>query len=93
MVRPSSLRELKFAVAALLAMACAATAAPAAAQNAKRGELRQACAADVRAHCSGIFPGGGRIKQCMVEKFDQLSDGCKNVLKQARAQQSPSKSQ
>ncbi|MGC2779415.1 MAG: hypothetical protein WA418_27640 [Bradyrhizobium sp.] len=49
--------------------------------------MRQACGSDVRALCSGIMPGGGRIKQCMVEKFDRLSDGCKTALKDAKAQQ------
>lgn len=49
--------------------------------------MRQACGGDVRALCSGIMPGGGRIKQCMVEKFDRLSDGCKTALKDAKAQQ------
>ncbi|HVX78621.1 MAG TPA: hypothetical protein VHB49_21020 [Bradyrhizobium sp.] len=84
MVRPATLRELRLAVAGILAVSiAAASSAPA---QAGRGELRQACGADVRSLCSGIFPGGGRIKKCMTEKFDQLSDGCKNALKQAQAQ-------
>jgi hypothetical protein len=32
------------------------------------------------------MPGGGRIKQCMIDKFDQLSDGCKAALKDKQAQ-------
>jgi len=51
------------------------------------GAMRQACGNDVRSHCAGIIPGGGRIKQCMIEKFDKLSDGCKTALKDAKAQQ------
>jgi len=88
MVRPAILRELKLAVAALLAAAIAASAASRAnAQaNPSQTELRQACGTDVRSLCSGIMPGGGRIKQCMIEKFDQLSDGCKAALKDKRAQ-------
>ena len=51
------------------------------------GAMRQACGDDVRTLCSGIMPGGGRIKQCMIEKFDKLSDGCKTALKDAKAKQ------
>lgn len=39
------------------------------------GAVRQACGSEVRTLCTGITPGGGRIKQCMIEKFDKLSDG------------------
>ncbi|MGJ4948184.1 hypothetical protein [Bradyrhizobium sp. HKCCYLS20291] len=49
--------------------------------------VRQACGSEVRTLCAGIMPGGGRIKQCMIEKFDKLSDGCRNALKDAKAQQ------
>ncbi|CAL79279.1 hypothetical protein; putative signal peptide [Bradyrhizobium sp. ORS 278] len=45
--------------------------------------VRQACGAEVRTLCAGITPGGGRIKQCMVEKSDRLSDGCRSALKEA----------
>ncbi|GLH79485.1 hypothetical protein SSBR45G_43940 [Bradyrhizobium sp. SSBR45G] len=58
-----------------------------AAQAQDSGAVRQACGDDVRTLCSGIMPGGGRIKQCMIEKFDKLSDGCRTALKDARAQQ------
>jgi predicted lysophospholipase L1 biosynthesis ABC-type transport system permease subunit len=81
MVRSATLRELRLAVAAVLA---AASVSPAIAQG-MRQELKQACINDVRVVCAGVFPGGGRIKKCMAEKFDQLSDGCKSALKQAQA--------
>ncbi|MGJ5137657.1 hypothetical protein ACQR1V_06695 [Bradyrhizobium oligotrophicum] len=58
----------------------------AAAQAQDRSAMRQACGDDVRTLCTGIMPGGGRIKQCMIEKFDKLSDGCKTALKDAKAQ-------
>ena len=81
------MRELRLAVAAVLAATIAASAAsPATAQDASRKQVRQACTDDVRALCAGIFPGGGRIKQCMIEKFDQLSDGCKRAFKEVQAQ-------
>lgn len=74
------LRQSMIATAALLALATGA--------HAQDGALRQACAADVRTVCAGIMPGGGRIKQCVIEKFDQLSDGCKAALKDKQAQKS-----
>jgi hypothetical protein len=49
-----------------------------------RQAIRQACADDVRALCAGVIPGGGRIKQCIVENRDRLSDGCKSALLAAR---------
>ncbi|CCD86041.1 conserved exported protein of unknown function [Bradyrhizobium sp. ORS 285] len=49
--------------------------------------VRQACGSEVRTLCAGIMPGGGRIKQCMIEKFDKLSDGCRSAIKDAKAQQ------
>ncbi|WP_316194956.1 hypothetical protein [Bradyrhizobium sp. SZCCHNRI3052] len=57
------------------------------AQAQDRSAMRQACGNDVRTLCTGIMPGGGRIKQCMIEKFDKLSDGCRTALKDAKAQQ------
>ncbi len=47
--------------------------------------IRKACGSDIRSVCAGIMPGGGRIKQCMIEKRDQLSSGCKNALANAPA--------
>lgn len=67
-------------------LAAIVTGGSAAAQSGKPSEqLRQACASDVRTLCAGITPGGGRIKQCMIEKSDQLSDGCKSAMQAARA--------
>jgi hypothetical protein len=43
--------------------------------------VRQACSSDFHTVCSGVTPGGGRIKQCMVDNFDKLSDGCKAAMK------------
>lgn len=84
MVRSRSLHELRRAAAAMLT--ATAVAAFAASARAQRQEIRQACSADMRALCSGIMPGSGRIKQCMIDKFDRLSEGCKSALKAAQAQ-------
>lgn len=54
---------------------------PAAAQNrATFKMLRQACAEDVRRLCSDVAPGGGRIKQCLTEKSDEVSEACKQAV-------------
>jgi len=84
MVRISAPRELRLAVAAVLAVTFGSAAA-----NAQAGPLRQACGADVRSLCSGVTPGGGRIRQCMTDNFEKLSDGCKAALK---SRQTPSES-
>jgi hypothetical protein len=42
--------------------------------------LRSACGADVRALCSGIPVGGGRIARCLASQAASLSPACKEVL-------------
>ena len=71
----------------LVAAALLAVALPTMAAKAQDATVRQACSSDFHTVCSGVPPGGGRIKQCMIEKFDKLSDGCKTALKDAKAQQ------
>jgi hypothetical protein len=73
------------AALAAAAIAASLTSRAGAQDGPQRSALRQACMSDVQTVCAGIAPGGGRIKQCMIDKFDQLSDGCKSVLKQAQA--------
>jgi hypothetical protein len=67
-------------------MTLAAGDQPAAAQSAppSAAQPRAACAVDVRTLCADVTPGGGRIMQCMKEKRDQLSEGCKSALIAAR---------
>lgn len=58
--------------------------------RAAEADVRAACTADVKALCAGISPGGGRIRQCMAQKFDQLSPGCRTAIGQvAAAKQQP----
>jgi hypothetical protein len=71
-------------VAALLAAATAALTR-AQAGDAQAAAPRQACVADVERLCPGVPRGGGRIRRCIVEKYDQLSDGCKAAMAAARA--------
>lgn len=52
--------------------------------QAPSADMRQACGADAHALCSGVMPGGGRIKQCMMSNFDKLSDACKAAIKSSQ---------
>ena len=46
-------------------------------------ELERACRADYQRLCRGVFPGGGRILQCLRDKAAQVSDPCKAALAKA----------
>jgi hypothetical protein len=45
-----------------------------------RSEARQACKADYSRLCSGISPGGGRVRKCLDDNFDALSTACKQAM-------------
>lgn len=85
--------------AAILALAAARTV-PALAQDAPsppdaaasppgdhpgghRGGVRQACADDIAKLCADVDRPA--VRQCMTDKFDQLSDGCKTAITAMRA--------
>lgn len=74
---------------AALALGGALLAPPAFAQS--LADLQKSCGADVKALCAGVQPGGGRIKQCIMEKSDQLSPGCKAALASAAQARANSK--
>jgi hypothetical protein len=72
-------------VRAILAAACligllALSLSRAGAAQDGRGEARQACAADYHRLCAGVSPGGGRIKKCLNDNIDALSDACKQAV-------------
>ena len=78
----------RLSAAALLAALCLGLAGPAFAQQAsgaKAQALKQACAADYKALCSGVQPGGGRIIACLKQNADKLSPTCKQALGDAKA--------
>jgi hypothetical protein len=75
---------IPFACAVLtLSLGAAAQDAPAPAPA--EPNVRAACAADFKKLCSDVQPGGGRIRQCIAAHKDELSQGCRDALAQARA--------
>ena len=38
------------------------------------------CAADIKAKCAEVKPGGGRIKDCVKAHVEEFSDACKARL-------------
>ena len=43
-----------------------------------------ACREDYKKLCSAVSPGGGRVKQCLAENLDKLSDACKASMSSAK---------
>ncbi len=72
------------ATAIILLPAILLLSAPAAmAQNPAAKAVLRACKPDIARFCSQVQPGGGRIKACMKENIQGLSDPCKEALFQA----------
>lgn len=44
----------------------------------------QACGADIKTHCNGVQPGGGRVMQCLKQNQSALSAECQAQLTFAR---------
>lgn len=40
----------------------------------------QACKKDVQQYCKGMQPGGGRIINCLLDRQNDISDGCYDAL-------------
>jgi hypothetical protein len=47
--------------------------------------VREACAPDYHALCSGTRPGGGRIAACLEQNMSKLSEQCRGALQTAKA--------
>lgn len=52
-------------------------------------KVHQACKADLRALCTGIEPGGGRLIQCLEEHKDKLSPDCSAAMAAAHKEGAP----
>ncbi len=47
--------------------------------------VAKACAADVKAQCPDIKPGGGKLKACVKAHFSDLSEDCQVAIIRAAA--------
>jgi hypothetical protein len=54
----------------------------------RRRQARRACKEDVKAHCSEIKPGQGRIKACLKSNMDKLSQSCKDRFNKTQSEKS-----
>ncbi len=52
-------------------------------------KVRQACQDDLARLCKDVKPGEGRIRACLREHKDEISDGCKLAIRDARAHHHP----
>ncbi len=65
------------------------TAAPAFAQQPSQLDkeveaLRAYCKPDIERLCPNVPPGGGRIKECLMQKKMELSVGCAKALEELK---------
>ena len=47
--------------------------------------VAKACAADIKAQCADVKPGGGKLKDCVKEHFSDLSADCQVAIVRAAA--------
>jgi hypothetical protein len=66
----------------LFALPFVAITAGAAEPQLPKSALREACKADYQRLCANVPRGGGRIKQCMRDNRDKLSEPCRRALDQ-----------
>ena len=64
------------ALGAALIMTHSAVAAPA---------IAKVCAADIKAQCGDVKPGGGKLKDCVKAHFSDLSGDCQVAIVHAAA--------
>jgi hypothetical protein len=67
------------------AFAVPALAADSAAPSGRGAAVRAACKADIETLCKGVEAGGGKIRRCLRDNRDKLSEGCKSAIAAARA--------
>lgn len=53
------------------------------AQTAAQRAVLDACKSDIDKFCAGVMPGNGRIKDCMKQNEQELSQPCKEAAFQA----------
>ena len=84
-VSPTPCRSRAAVAAVIASMVMAASCAPASAQQSSAQdklsqEQKDACTADFKRLCPGTLPGGGRIKACFAEHYEELSEQCQMAV-------------
>jgi len=74
-------RAIGMAIVTTVLMAGAVRAQTPAAQGGMAADATGACRADMDKLCSGIEPGGGRMKDCLRQHVAELSPGCRKTLR------------
>lgn len=74
----------RIALAAAIILGTGLSAGSAMAQG-KRA-IAQACREDLAKFCSGVQPGGGRLKPCVKEHFRSFSPSCQAALRDVLAE-------
>lgn len=74
------------------AFAFPALAADGAAPSGRGAAVREACKADIETLCKGVEMGGGKVRECLRNNKDKLSEGCKSAIAAARAARQQEKS-
>ncbi|MDX2203630.1 MAG: cysteine rich repeat-containing protein [Hyphomicrobiaceae bacterium] len=62
----------------LAALGILATATAAVADD--REAARKACVGDYKKFCSGVMPGGGRVKKCLADNLASLEPACREIV-------------
>ena len=82
--RNGVLRAAVFAAAAMLLTLQFSAAANANPLAFARKSI-QNCSGDIARLCDGVFPGGGRIAQCLMDQYEDLTPRCRKSVVQANS--------
>ncbi|HEX3903791.1 MAG TPA: cysteine rich repeat-containing protein [Polyangia bacterium] len=52
-------------------------------------KVREACHDDVERLCKEVEPGDGRLRECLRAHKDELSEGCKTAIREAKPHHHP----
>lgn len=68
----------------VLASAAMPAFAQGSAADAEIEALRTYCKADIERLCPNVEPGGGQIKECLMQHKEQMSVGCAQALQKLK---------
>ena len=76
----TSIGRAKLLALAALPLLIASPASAQGGMSAAQRQAAQACMPDMRAYCSGVERGGGRIIACLRQNSERLSPNCRQAL-------------